>query len=135
MIFMISCTTEELSDRDLFVERIVGTWVVDENSYVILDDQDITELFLGFEITIDSDLTYTSNSDQLILEEFPWGTSGSFTLNDELTQFTRDDGLVIILDLSDDELSLDLEFTPDENTHGGRIEGVRGGWKCGFRKR
>lgn len=125
----------ELSDRDALIEALTGTWVVDETSYIQINGQDITDLLLGFEIAITSDLTYTTNSDELTLEEFPWPTSGSFEISDDLRQFTRNDGLVITLTLSDDELSLDMEFEADENTDSGRTEGVKGGWKCGLSKK
>lgn len=132
---MAGCSKEDISDREALIVAITGTWVVDETSYIQINGQDITELLLGFEIAITSDLTYTTNSDGLTMKEFPWPTAGSFTISDDLTQFTRDDGLVITMILSDDELSLDMEFQADESNSGGRTEGVKGGWKCGLNKK
>ena len=136
LILISGCSTDDsegVSDREVFIESITGTWTVDEDSYILINDQNIADLLLGFEISINEDLNYTTNSDQLTLEEFPWGTSGSFVLNDELTVLTREDGLLITLTLSADEQLLDFEFEAEENT--GRISGVIGGWKCGFKKK
>ncbi|MEO9806440.1 MAG: hypothetical protein ABJF04_24475 [Reichenbachiella sp.] len=131
------CEPEEVLDtssKDAFITSIANTWAIDENSQVEINDQDITEVLMGFEMTINEDLTFTTNSDQLTIEEFPWPTSGSFALNDELTVLTRDDGLVINLDLSEDESELLIVFEADENT-GGRTLGIRGGWRCHLSRR
>lgn len=102
------------------------------NSYIFIDNQDITDLLIGFEISIDENLDFVTNNDELEFQRFPWPASGSFTLNDELTQLTRNDGLVIILDLNDDESLLDFEFSAAES---GRESAASGGWKCGFSKK
>ena len=80
---LVSCTADEPlpTDKELFIEAITGTWTIDEQSTVILDDQDITSTLLGFEITLDEELNYTSNSDALEVEVLPWPSTGKFLLN------------------------------------------------------
>lgn len=124
----------DTTDRETFIASIAQTWTVSDESTITIEDQDITHLLIGFELTINEDLTYTSNSDELTLEEFPWPTAGSFELNDELTQFTRDDGLQITLAISADEDELELNFVADENT-ASRALGAKGGWKCKFKSK
>ena len=134
-LFLISsCDSDdpEISDRESLIEALTGTWTVDEDSYILIDNQDITDFLIGFEISIDKELRFTTNNDQLQFQEFPWPTEGTFTLNDELTRITRNDGLVITLDLNDDESVLDFEFNADES---GRAASAAGGWKCGFSKK
>lgn len=124
----------DTTSRESFISSIAQTWTVDEDSYISIEDQEITHLLSGFELRINEDLTYSSNSNELTLEEFPWPTSGSFELNDELTQLTRDDGLQITLAISDSEDELELNFTADENT-ASRLFGAKGGWKCKMKKK
>ncbi|MEO9806446.1 MAG: hypothetical protein ABJF04_24505 [Reichenbachiella sp.] len=126
--------TLDTSSKEAFINNISQTWTVDEDSYVLIEDQDITHLLTGFEIAIDGDLNFVTNSDQLTLEEFPWPTSGSFDLNDEFTELTRDDGLVVTLVIGDDGESLEFDFEADENTTS-RTLGIRGGWKVGLNKK
>ena len=129
-MWILGCTEDdpETTERDDFIQRIEGTWVMDENGLVTIDNQDITDLFLGFELTVESDLGYTTNIDDLSLEEFPWSAFGSLELNDDLTELTREDGLVISIDINSDEDRLTLEFVMDDMTDG-RIAGVIGSWK------
>lgn len=137
-VFFTSCDESDpvldTSSREAFITSIAQAWTIDEGSHISINDQDVTHLLVGFEISIAEDLSYTSNSDQLTVEEFPWPTSGSFELNEELTELTRDDGLVITLNLTDEESSLELNFEADENT-AGRVAGIIGGWTCKFKKK
>lgn len=125
--------TPDTSSRDAFIVSIAKTWEVTEGSEIIIDDDDITHLLLGFQITINEDLTFTTNSDQLQLEEFPWPTSGIFTLNDELTEIVRNDGLTITIEVPEQENELSMEYIVSEGT--GRALGIRGKHKCKFRRR
>lgn len=120
--------------KDEFIAQIAQTWVIDESSEVILDDVNITDALLGFEITINKDLSYTTNNQDVSLETFPWPSSGSFTVNDDLTQFTRNDGLIIIVLVDkNDHLSMEFQFAEgyDDSTSG-RIKGIKGHWKMQF---
>lgn len=134
MVLAISCGSEDgPTDREVFIESITGTWEVTEENAVILNGQDITHLFVGFQIAMASGLTFTTNNDEVSVEEFPWPTAGFFELNDELTVLTRDDGLVIEILLDDAKDGLILEF--DVETDAGRLNGIGGGWRCGFTRR
>ena len=134
LILFSSCEKNEpISDREVFIENLANTWEVDEESYIQINNQDITQLLLGFEIAIDKDLNYVTNVDELQFQEFPWGTEGSFTLSEDLTTLTRNDGLVITIDIGEDGLSIDLEFDAEDDS--GRLAGISGSWKCGMRRR
>ena len=119
-----------LTDKEAFIESITGTWAIDEESIVILDKQDITSRLVGFEIILDENLNYFTNSSDLILDILPWPSSGSFGINDELNEFTRDDGLIISVDLdASDVFSLSFQFSENfDDSTSGRTKGIRGGW-------
>jgi hypothetical protein len=129
---LIACGQDDgPTAKEEFINSIAGTWTVDESSTIILDDEDITSLLLGFELSINTDLTYRTNSDQLALEVMPWPTAGSFEINDDLTQFTRDDGLVITTSLEDsDNLHFTFLFSGAfDHSDGGRNEAINGDWR------
>ena len=134
LLFTIACTPDDISSREQFIQKLADNWIIDESGAVLINGQDITELFLGFELSINADLTYTTNSNEVSIDEFPWPTAGFFELSEDETILTRDDGLEIEVSLSDDENSMELIFDADENT-GGRQAGVRGRWRCQFSRR
>lgn len=106
------------------------TWTVDQNSLVMLDDNVITTELAGFEITIDEHLNYTANSSEIDLQPLPWPSSGSFELEDNLTELIRDDGLAIdISGSTDEELHLRFLFAEGfDDSSGNRTSAVKGSW-------
>lgn len=137
---LVSCLDEEidLTDKDTFIKSVTGTWAIEEGAIVKLNDLDITNALKDFEITINEDLSYTSNSNDLELQPFPWPSSGSFTVNDDLTQFTRDDGLNIIVFIDGTETEITMNFLADENTNttGGRVKDIATGkWEFGLKRK
>ena len=132
MAFLISCTPGDEptpSERETFIGTLAQTWIINADNLVELEGQDITHAFVGFELTINDDLTYTTNSNELTITEFPWPAMGSFTLNTELNQLERDDGLVIDIELASSGDELLIEFDGDGT---GSRKGVGGGWRCRF---
>ena len=133
---LFGCTGDEpeVSERDQFIASLEGTWAVDEGGFVLLNQQDLTSLLEGFELSITSGLDYTTNVDAIAFKEFPFPSSGAFELNEELTQVTRLDGLVIDISISEDGDFLSLSFIEAEST--GRIHATSGArWNCGLIKK
>ena len=102
-----------------------------------MDGLDVTSLFSNFVITINSDLTYTTNSDVFAIDTFPWPQGGFFLINDNLTQLTRDDGLIIDVAISEDQSLMTLEFTysSEFDNAGSRTNAVSGEWKFGLSRK
>ena len=137
-ILISSCgdDTVDISSKDAFIKSLTGTWVVEGDSYVILDDQDITDVLTGFEITINEDLSFTANSDQLDVQPLPWPTFGSFSINDALTQLTRDDGLIITATIDENDfLSLSFQFAEGFDDSSGRLQAIQGDWVFNLKKK
>ncbi len=138
LISLFSCEDDNSpTDRDEFIADITGAWTVDGNSQIILDNQNITSLLADFEIVINSDLTFSTNSDQIQIEIMPWPTSGSFIINDELDQFTRNDGLIISVAVDENSvMTLDFQFDEGfDDSQGGRLHGIRGRWTMKITKK
>ena len=126
--------------REEFIKDLAQTWFIDplDNSVSVqLDGQDVTSLFADFEITINNDLAYATNSNILAIESFPWPQSGSFVLSNELDQLMRDDGLVIAMSISEDDtyLTLGFMYSAEFDNAGGRQEAVLGSWVFTMRKK
>ncbi len=131
IIFTLSgCGDDEgiTSDRDTFIAAITGTWVVDENSVILLNNEDIAPYLIGFEITINDDLTYLTNRADITFDAFPWPESGNFILSDDLTEIQRNDGLLILIEHDEVTNMINLTFQADENSLS-RLEGLSGAWK------
>ena len=127
------------SAREEFINDLAQTWWIDQSDESVsiqLDGQEVTSIFADFEITINTDLTYTTNSDILAVESFPWPQSGSFTLTGDLKELVRDDGLIINVELTDETL-LSLSFIYDSgfDNAGGRQQAVLGTWLFVMKKR
>jgi len=133
-----SCSDNTVSPpNDGFIESVADTWVVNQESLITLDDQDITSAVLGFEITIDNNLNFTTNSTIVSIQPFPWPASGSFQLNDQQNQFTRNDGLVLsVLVNNDNCLALSFQFDASyEDSNGGRTRGITGEWNMELKRK
>jgi hypothetical protein len=138
LVALSACGSDDSPNaREEFINQIVGSWTVDESSTIILDDEDITSLLVGFEITIDSELSYLSNSEELGAEVIPWPSAGSFVVSDDLTQFTRDDGLVITTNLdNNDKLNFTFQFSEEfDDSDGGRLQAIRGVWQFNLKRK
>lgn len=123
--------------NNTFIESVTDTWIVNQESLVTLDGQDITATVIGFEITINSNLNFTTTSNIVSLQPFPWPMSGSFQANDQSNQFTRNDGLIIgVLVNQDDCLTLSFQFdTGYQDSTGGRTRGITGEWSMQFKRK
>lgn len=121
---------KEPSAKEAFLNQVADTWTVGNNASVKHDDVDVTSGMSGFEIIIDHDLNYTIISNNVSIEVIPWPSSGSFVVNDALNQFTRDDGLIITVDVNNNnQLMLDFMYdTSFKNSHG-RTEAILGHWQ------
>jgi hypothetical protein len=134
----MACSSDDSpTAKKAFINSIVGSWTVDESSTIILDDEDITTLLIGFEMIIDQDLSYVSNSNELDTEVTPWPVTGSFEISDDLTQFTRDDGLVITTSLdNNDNLNFTFHFSEGfDDSDGGRLQAIRGAWRFNLKRK
>jgi hypothetical protein len=132
-LFMVlsSCDPDDApTPSEKKIGELSKTWIVDQNSLVMLDDKDITTDLVGFEITIDDNLNYTTNGSEMDLQPLPWPSSGLFELEDNLTELIRDDGLLIdISGSTDEELHLQFLFAEEfDDSSGGRISAVEGSW-------
>jgi hypothetical protein len=118
----ISCNKDSPSAEEVFLDKIVGTWVP-ATAGVELDGEDVSDIFEDFEVTFTSDRTYntTDGNDRV------WDNSGTFTLsaasNDAGFNIIRDDDVEIrVEELTEDKLI--LSFNYDAST--GRKKSVSG---------
>ena len=124
-----------LNEEEVATQLLVGTWSVDDQNGVSLDNADVTSEFIDFHLIIDEQLNYTVHG--LAIELSPWPASGSFTFSDPVTQLVRNDGLVITALPSVDGSTISMRFTFAENNDngsGGRDEAIIGEWLFNLRK-
>jgi len=118
-------------DNDTLVKQeLAGQWTP---TYVSLDGNDITADFTGFTITIDPSLSYSANSSELDRQPNPWPSSGIFTLmtpveNTALAELTRNDGLVVEVNISGDIIELSFSFDDSHAGSNGRTVATTGEW-------
>lgn len=105
------------------------TWQVGSDGLVTLDGNDVTSYFSSFQLTIVSDMSYTTTGGN---SPSPWPVSGTwgFVQNTDgsinLNQIVRNDGLVVVIEELT-ETRLRLSFIHDELVHdNGRSEAVSG---------
>ena len=132
-LFMVlsSCKPDdEPTPSEKKIGELSKTWIVNQNSLVMLDGNVITTELAGFEITIDDHLNYTTNSSEMDLQPLPWPSSGLFELEDNLTELIRDDGLSIdISGSTQEELHLQFLFAEDfDDSSGSRTSAIKGSW-------
>ena len=136
-ILITSCggSEDDPSSSETIADKIVGNWTIDPTSNnlssITLDGLDVSSLFNEFSLTINSDLSYTTNSNLLTIDSFPWPQTGSFSVNDSGTIMTRDDGLEIASTFNSDYTLMTLMFTYSSqyDNAGGRVHGVSGLWE------
>jgi hypothetical protein len=118
--------SSEPTEEQIILDKMTKTWLLDPESAVLLDGQDVTINFQGFSVTLNSDKTFSSiNGNDPV-----WPESGLFefeTVNGvkNLNRIIRGDGVIIdITELSNNTFT--IEFFYDPASSGGRTEAVQG---------
>jgi len=141
IVAIISCKKSDddgIDNTQLVQDKLAGTWVV---SSVDLDNISETDAFANFQIELDANLGFTSNSTSIQRLPNPWAETGSFTLPDQVADvnnilITRNDGAAMLFTFSDDSnVTLAFNFSATNVGSGGRVEAVEGDWVFSFVKK
>ena len=120
---LIACKDDEAEPtaEELQVDKLTATWIVGTAGSVSRDGISSDE-WEDFTLTLGENTYTTTNT-------YPdvWPIQGSWSfVEDNLNQIVRADGLIINVDMSEDEETLTLRFTQPDKTTNGRIAGVAG---------
>ena len=136
MTLIIGCkdNTESISPEEIQKEKLAKTWLLVS---AILDNETVTDEFLNFELTINNDFNYSTNSENVERQPNPWPSGGHFTfaINGDgtinLNSISRDEELDMTINTTESTLSISFGF--DKNLHSGsREEAVDGDWVFEF---
>ncbi len=120
---LTACGDDEASPtaEELQIDKLTATWIIREEGSVTRDDISSDE-WEDFTLTL-NEFSYTTTN------TYPdvWPAQGTWSfVEDNLDQIERADGLIINVDIDEDEETLTLRFTqPDKNSNG-KIAGVAG---------
>lgn len=121
-----SCKKKNTVDpSDQRKKELVSVWSLGS---VENDDADVTSQFTGFELTVDSDLNYTT-----VNGGNAWPGTGSFILNEnDIDVLTRSDGVEVSIDeISSSALELSFQIN---SLPGGRANGITGNFTFSLQK-
>ena len=127
LIISIGCkkTNEAVSDEEIQATKLANTWIINDNSSVKRDSDDLTDKFSNFNIRFTKSKAYTvqNDPDNVIYPSGNWkfadDSYNSIYLNGEENPITiefQDDGNVLVLDF----------LVSENSTIGGRIGGING---------
>lgn len=118
----------ELDKRMELLKNQGNSWIIGSTGYVSKDDYDVTNQFENFKLTFGNKM-YTTESSLMHV----WATSGSWGFMDNDPDIIiRDDGAVISIAITDN--SLDLMFTSNGVSSGGRSSGIQGNYSFHLEK-
>lgn len=122
-IFMTSCSSSsdpapELSEEEKQINKLAKTWGLGKVTY---GDDDVTERFDDFELTLTKEKTYNTSGNRGDYDYEPFKASGSWDFQDDnLNIVNRNDGVEMGLQVSENELILIFNVS-EEN---GRMAGL-----------
>ena len=125
-IYGCKSDSSELTEEQIMLGKMTKTWSLAQGSVVMLDGQDVTKIFQGFNISVSNDKTYSSVNGNAPI----WPESGFFEFETSngvknLKRIIRDDGVIIdITTISDN--TFNVKFYYDPANVGGRVKAIQG---------
>ena len=136
---LLSCKDKDVqrSAEQTQKDKLVATWQIVSAK---LDNEDLTDQFVNFSLTINSDFNYVTNSTSVERQPNPWPIGGvlAFGANPDGTVNTnmlrRDGELDMAIGVNDASLSIEYNFDENLHTGSGREQAVEGDWVFQFLK-
>ena len=111
----------QLTERDIQLNLLAKTW---ETKTVELDNKDISDRFVGFTLTFTASQTYSSTPERGNFDVEPFKPTGTWDFTGgDLSRIIRDDGVEMVISVSETSLILDFEIS---SPNGGRVAGLGG---------
>ncbi len=122
-LILAACGDDEAppTAEELQIDKLTATWIIGEEGSVTRGDISSDE-WEDFILTL-SEFSYTTTNTHPDV----WPLKGTWSfVEDNLDQVKRDDGLIINVDINEDEKTLTLRFTQPGKNSNGRIAGAAG---------
>jgi hypothetical protein len=136
VLVTVGCSKDDggPSAEQQVIDRFAKTWTLTSASY---DDGNVTDLS-GLTLTLSDNFSYSTGG-SVTRTPHPWPSSGTWSFTTPITDaaassfsVTRDDGLVMSVELTDTTLTLNFNFEEGTHSQTGRTEGIDGQWSMQF---
>jgi hypothetical protein len=107
----------ELSEEEKQINKLAKTWTLGKVTY---GDDDVTERFDGFELTMTKEKAYNTSGNRGDYDYEPFKSSGSWELHDDnINIISRDDGVEMGSQVTENELVLIFSISEENGRRAG----------------